>query len=154
MMRTQSNPWTRMKALFVLPVTFVAVAVISCTSQNSNEVEVTETGVIITNNGKDKPLSIIVLSDGTEITPVGDLWADEHNKDNNGFLKFFNLRPENIEAIEVLQKEEAKAAYGESAANGAIKFHIKQQSELEILNALRELAKSKGANDVRRDVLA
>ena len=147
MMRTQSNPWTRMKALFVLPVTFVAVAVISCTSQNSNEVEVTETGVIITNNGKDKPLSIIVLSDGTEITPVGDLWADEHNKDNNGFLKFFNLRPENIEAIEVLQKEEAKAAYGESAANGAIKFHIKQQSELEILNALRELAKSKGANE-------
>ena len=147
MMKKQSSPWTRMKALFVLPVTFVAVAVISCTSQNGNEVEVTETGVIITNNGKDKPLSIIVLSDGTEITPVGDLWADEHNKDNNGFLKFFNLRQENIEAIEVLQEEEAKAAYGESAANGAIKFHIKQQSKLEILNALRELAKSKGADE-------
>ena len=147
MMKKQSSPWTRMKALFVLPVTFVAVAVISCTSQNSNEVEVTETGVIITNNGKDNPLSIIVLSDGTEITPVGDLWADEHNKDNNGFLKFFNLRQENIEAIEVLQEEEAKAAYGESAANGAIKFHIKEKSKLEILNALRELAKSKGANE-------
>ena len=147
MMKKQSSPWTRMKALFVLPVTFVAVAVISCTSQNSNEVEVTETGVIITNNGKDKPLSIIVLSDGTEITPVGDLWADEHNKDNNGFLKFFNLRQENIEAIEVLQEEEAKAAYGESAANGAIKFHIKEKSKLEILNALRELAKSKGADE-------
>ena len=147
MMKKQSSPWTRMKALFVLPVAFVAVAVISCTSQNGNEVEVTETGVIITNNGKDKTLSIIVLSDGTEITPVGDLWADEHNKDNNGFVKFFNLRQENIEAVEVLQEEEAKAAYGESAANGAIKFHIKEKSKLEILNALRELAKSKGANE-------
>ena len=147
MMKKQSSPWTRMKALFVLPVAFAAVAVISCTSQNSNEVEVTETGVIITNNGKGTPLSIIVLSDGTEITPVGNLWADEHNKDNNGFLKFFNLRQENIETIEVLQEEEAKAAYGESAANGAIKFHIKQKSKLEILNALRELAKSKGADE-------
>ena len=39
MMRTQSNPWTRMKALFVLPVTFVAVAVISCTSQKEKNVE-------------------------------------------------------------------------------------------------------------------
>lgn len=39
MMRTQSNPWTRMKALFVLPVTFVAVAVISCTSPKEKNVE-------------------------------------------------------------------------------------------------------------------
>ena len=32
MMKRQTSPWARMKALFVLPVAFVAVAVISCTS--------------------------------------------------------------------------------------------------------------------------
>ena len=32
MMKKQTSPWARMKALFVLPVAFVAVAVISCTS--------------------------------------------------------------------------------------------------------------------------
>ena len=32
MMKRQTSPWARMKALFVLPVAFVAVTVISCTS--------------------------------------------------------------------------------------------------------------------------
>ena len=43
MMKKQSSPWTRMKALFVLPVTFVAVAVISCTSPKEKKAENQET---------------------------------------------------------------------------------------------------------------
>ena len=39
MMKKQSSPWTRMKALFVLPVAFAAVAVISCTSPKEKKAE-------------------------------------------------------------------------------------------------------------------
>ena len=39
MMKKQSSPWARMKALFVLPVAFAAVAVISCTSPKEKKAE-------------------------------------------------------------------------------------------------------------------
>lgn len=146
MMKKQTSPWALLKALYVLPVAFVAVSVISCTSQKENEVEVTETSVTIATNGQGSPMLIITLPDGTEISPVGDMWVDEYNKDNNGFLKYFDLKADNVETIEVMQEEEAKAAYGEKAANGAIRFHIKEKSKKEILDALRRLAESKGAD--------
>ena len=39
MMKKQTCPWARMKALFVLPVAFVAVAVISCTSPKEKKTD-------------------------------------------------------------------------------------------------------------------
>ena len=147
MMKRPTNPWARMKALFVLPVAFVAVAVISCTSPKENEVEVTDSGVTITTKGEGYPMHVIVLPDGTEISPVGELWAEEYNKDNSGFLKYFNLNAENIESIEIKKGEEAKAAYGEKGANGVILFRIKEKSKTEILNALTKLAKEKDADE-------
>ena len=39
MMKKQTSPWARMKALFVLPVAFAAVTVISCTSPKEKKVE-------------------------------------------------------------------------------------------------------------------
>ena len=39
MMRNQSTPWTRMKALYVLPVAFAAVSIFSCTSPKEKKVE-------------------------------------------------------------------------------------------------------------------
>ena len=39
MMKRQTSPWARMKALFVLPVAFVAVTVISCTSPKEKKTE-------------------------------------------------------------------------------------------------------------------
>ena len=147
MMKKQTSPWALLKALYVLPVGFVAVAVISCTSPKENEVEVTDSGVTITTKGEGYPMLVIVLPDGTEISPVGDLWAEEYNKDNSGFLKYFNLNAENIESIEIKKGEEAKAAYGEKGANGVILFRIKEKSKTEILNALTKLAKEKDADE-------
>ena len=147
MMKKQTSPWALLKALYVLPVGFVAVAVISCTSPKENEVEVTDSGVTITTKGGGYPMLVIVLPDGTEITPVGELWAEEYNKDNSGFLKYFNLNAENIESIEIKKGEEAKAAYGEKGANGVILFRIKEKSKTEILNALTKLAKEKDADE-------
>ena len=39
MMKRQTSPWARMKALFVLPVAFVAVTVISCTSPKEKKTD-------------------------------------------------------------------------------------------------------------------
>ena len=147
MMKKQTSPWALLKALYVLPVGFVAVAIISCTSPKENEVEVTDSGVTITTKGEGYPMLVIVLPDGTEISPVGELWAEEYNKDNSGFLKYFNLNAENIESIEIKKGEEAKAAYGEKGANGVILFRIKEKSKTEILNALTKLAKEKDADE-------
>lgn len=52
MMKRQTNPWARMKALFVLPVAFVAVAVISCTSPKEKKAENENRVENIAKNGK------------------------------------------------------------------------------------------------------
>lgn len=45
MMKRQSSPWTRMKALFVLPVAFAAVSIFSCTSPKEKKAETPETTI-------------------------------------------------------------------------------------------------------------
>ena len=45
MMKRQTSPWARMKALFVLPVAFVAVAVISCTSPKEKKTDANQEAV-------------------------------------------------------------------------------------------------------------
>ena len=153
MMKRQTSPWARMKALFVLPVALAAVTVISCTSPKEKKVEhAADSDVAVVTDGKGGPLLIIALPGGTEITPVGDWWVDEYNKDQKGFLAYFNLTPdnlnsENLYAIESLSAEEAMAAYGDRGANGAVRFRINDKGKQEILDALRELAKSKGEDE-------
>ena len=152
MMKRQTSPWARMKALFVLPVAFAAVTVISCTSPKEKNVGHADSDVAVATDGKGSPLLIISLPGGTEITPVGDWWVDEYNKDQNGFLAYFNLTPDNLNseklyAIENLSAEEAMAVYGDRAANGAIRFRINDKGKQEILDALRELAKNAGEGE-------
>ena len=152
MMKRQTSPWARMKALFVLPVAFAAVTVISCTSPKEKNVGHADSDVAVATDGKGSPLLIISLPGGTEITPVGDWWVDEYNKDQNGFLAYFNLTPNNLNseklyAIENLSAEEAMAVYGDRASNGAIRFRINDKGKQEILDALRELAKNAGEGE-------
>ena len=45
MMKKQTSPWARMKALFVLPVAFVAVTVISCTSPKEKKTDANQEAV-------------------------------------------------------------------------------------------------------------
>ena len=150
MMKRQSSPWTRMKALFVLPVAFAAVSIFSCTSPKEKKAEASqESAAIIETNGKGDPLLVLVLPDGTEMYKIGEgNWVDEYNKDSKSYLAQFNLTQMDIEAIKVLQEDEAQAAYGKRAANGAIKFYLKGTTDKEIIDAMWQHAKSTGNDEV------
>lgn len=150
MMKRQSSPWTRMKALFVLPVAFAAVSIFSCTSPKEKKAEASqESAAIIETNGKGDPLLVLVLPDGTEMYKIGEEnWVDEYNKDSKSYLAQFNLTEMDIEAIKVLQEDEAQAAYGKRAANGAIKFYLKGTTDKEIIDAMWQHAKSTGNDEV------
>ena len=150
MMKRQSSPWTRMKALFVLPVAFAAVSIFSCTSPKEKKAEASqESAAIIETNGKGDPLLVLVLPDGTEMYKIGEgNWVDEYNKDSKSYLAQFNLTQMDIEAIKVLKEDEAQAAYGKRAANGAIKFYLKGTTDKEIIDAMWQHAKSTGNDEV------
>ena len=155
MMKRQSSPWTRMKALFVLPVAFAAAAIISCTSPKEKKAEASqESAAIIETNGKGDPLLVLVLPDGTEMYKIGEgNWVDEYNKDSKSYLAQFNLTQMDIEAIKVLQEDEAQAAYGKRTANGAIKFYLKGTTDKEIIDAMWQHAKSTGNDEVMFQII-
>ena len=139
MMKRQTSPWARMKALFVLPVAFVAVAVISCTSPKEKKTDANQENadVIVETNGKGDPLLVLVFPDGTEMYKIDERnWVDRYNKDSKSYLAQFDLTQMNIEAIKVLKEDEAKSTYGERAANGAMKFYLKGTTKKEVMDAM------------------
>ena len=139
MMKRQTSPWARMKALFVLPVAFVAVAVISCTSPKEKKTDSNQENadVIVETNGKGDPLLVLVFPDGTEMYKIDERnWVDRYNKDSKSYLAQFDLTQMNIEAIKVLKEDEAKSTYGERAANGAMKFYLKGTTKKEVMDAM------------------
>ena len=151
MMKKQTSPWALLKALYVLPVAFAAVAVISCTSPKEKTVENQDADMIVETNGKGDPLLVLVLPDGTEMYKTsGENWVDEYNKDSKSYLAQFNLTQMSIDAIKVLKEDEAKSAYGERAANGAMKFYLKGTTDKEILAAMSQHAKKMGNGEPLR----
>ena len=139
MMKRQTSPWARMKALFVLPVAFVAVAVISCTSPKEKKTDANQENadLIVETNGKGDPLLVLVFPDGTEMYKIDERnWVDRYNKDSKSYLAQFDLTQMNIEAIKVLKEDEAKSTYGERAANGAMKFYLKGTTKKEVMDAM------------------
>ncbi len=139
MMKRQTNPWARMKALFVLPVAFVAVAVISCTSPKEKKTDANQENadVIVETNGKGDPLLVLVFPDGTEMYKIDERnWVEKYNRDSKSYLSQFNITQANIDAIKVLKEDEAKSTYGERAANGAMKFYQKGTTKKEVMDAM------------------
>ena len=139
MMKRQTSPWARMKALFVLPVAFVAVAVISCTSPKEKKTDSNQENadVIVETNGKGDPLLVLVFPDGTEMYKIDERnWVEKYNRDSKSYLSQFNITQANIDAIKVLKEDEAKSTYGERAANGAMKFYLKGTTKKEVMDAM------------------
>ena len=68
MMKKQTSPWARMKALFMLPVAFAVVAVISCTSPKDKKVENTTSEVAVASNEQDE---ILPVADELPMFPGG-----------------------------------------------------------------------------------
>ena len=141
MMKRQTSPWARMKALFVLPVAFVAVAVISCTSPKEKKTDSNQENadVIVETNGKGDPLLVLVFPDGTEMYKIDERnWVEKYNRDSKSYLSQFNITQANIDAIKVLKEDESKSTYGERAANGAMKFYLKGTTKKEVMDAMRQ----------------
>ncbi len=141
MMKKQTSPWALLKALYVLPVAFVAVAVISCTSPKEKNVENPLSDITVSG---DNPLLVFTFEDDTEVYFKGNQLNYEGNPDFD-YLKVCGLLPENINAITVLQGEKAKALFGESGANGAILFQVKGKTVKEMYSALSDYAVEKGS---------
>ena len=140
MMKRQTSPWARMKALFVIPVALAAVTVISCTSPKEKKVDNQLSNVMVSG---DNPLLVFTFEDSTE----AHIQGKHLNPDGNphfDYLKVCGLTSENIERISALQIEEAKPLFGEAGANGAIHFHVKGKTADDMTSALAEYAKSTG----------
>jgi TonB family protein len=141
MMKKQTSPWARMKALFVLPVAFAAVTVISCTSPKEKKVEGQLSNVSVKG---ENPRLVFIFEDSTEIYIKGEQLNFDNHDANFDYLEPCGLTSENIDGISVLQGESAEAIFGESGKNGAILFRVKGKTAKDMTTALAEYAQRTG----------
>ena len=141
MMKKQTSPWALLKALYVLPVAFAAVAVISCTSPREKKVDSQLSDITVSG---DNPLLVFTFEDSTEVNIQGKRLNPDGNPDFD-YLKVCGLTSENIDGIAALQSEEAEAIFGESGANGAIRFQVKGKTAKDMTAALAEHAQHIGS---------
>ena len=140
MMKKQTSPWALLKALYVLPVAFIAVVVISCTSPREKKGDGHLSDVMV--HG-DNPLLIFTFEDSTELNIQGRQLNYDGIPDFD-YLKPCGLTPENINSISALQGEEAKALYGEGGSNGAVLFGVKGKTAKEVFSALSDYSVETG----------
>ena len=140
MLKQQTSPWARLKALFVLPVALVAVVAISCTSPKERNVDNKLSNVRV--HGAE-PFLVFAFEDSTEIHIKGEQLNFDANPDFN-YLEVCGLTSENIDAIFVLQSEESKSLYGEAGKNGVIHFRVKGKTAKDMTSALSEYAQRTG----------
>ncbi len=141
MMKKQTSPWALLKALYVLPVAFAAVAVISCTSPREKKGDSQLSDITVSG---DNPLLVFTFEDSTEVNIQGKRLNPDGNPDFD-YLKVCGLTSENIDGIAALQSEEAEAIFGESGANGAIRFQVKGKTAKDMTAALAEHAQHIGS---------
>ena len=140
MLKQQTSPWARLKALFVLPVALVAVVAISCTSPKEKKDYNKLSNVRV--HGAE-PFLVFTFEDSTEIHIKGEQLNFDANPDFN-HLEVCGLTSENIDAISVLQSEESKSLYGEAGKNGVIHFRVKGKTAKDMTSALSEYAQRTG----------
>lgn len=143
MMKKQTSPWALLKALYVLPVAFAAVAVISCTSPKEKKDSGHLSNVMV--HG-DNPLLVFTFEDSTELNIQGKQLNYDGMPDFD-YLKPCGLTPENINSIDALQSEESKALYGERGSNGAVLFGVKGKTAKEVFSSLSDYAVETGSEE-------
>ena len=141
MLKQQTSPWARLKALFVLPVALVAVVAISCTSPKERNVDNKLSNVRV--HGAESFL-VFTFEDSTEIHIKGEQLNFDNHDANFDYLAVCGLTSENIDAISVLQSEESKSLYGEAGKNGVIHFRVKGKTAKDMTTALAEYAQRTG----------
>ena len=143
MMKKQTSPWALLKALYVLPVAFAAVAVISCTSPKEKKDSGHLSDVMV--HGEN-PLLVFTFEDSTELNIQGQQLNYDGMPDFD-YLKPCGLTPENINSIDALQSEESKALYGERGSNGAVLFGVKGKTAKEVFASLSDYAVETGSEE-------
>ena len=143
MMKKQTSPWALLKALYVLPVAFAAVAVISCTSPREKKGDSQLSDITVSG---DNPLLVFTFEDSTEVNIQGKRLNPDGNPDFD-YLKVCGLTSENIDEIAALQSEEAEAIFGRSGVNGAIHFQVKGKTAKDMTSALAEYAQHIGSEE-------
>ena len=143
MMKKQTSPWALLKALYVLPVAFAAVAVISCTSPKEKKDSGHLSDVMV--HG-DNPLLVFTFEDSTELNIQGQQ-LNYNGMPDFDYLKPCGLTPENINSIDALQSEESKALYGERGSNGAVLFGVKGKTAKEVFASLSDYAVETGSEE-------
>ena len=143
MMKKQTSPWALLKALYVLPVAFAAVAIISCTSPKEKKDSGHLSNVMV--HGEN-PLLVFIFEDSTELNIQGKQLNYDGMPDFD-YLKPCGLTPENINSIDALQSEEAKALYGERGSNGAVLFGVKGKTAKEVFASLSDYAVETGSEE-------
>ena len=143
MMKKQTSPWALLKALYVLPVAFATVAVISCTSPKEKKDSGHLSNVMV--HG-DNPLLVFTFEDSTELNIQGKQLNYDGMPDFD-YLKPCGLMPENINSIDALQSEESKALYGERGSNGAVLFGVKGKTAKDVFSALSDYAVETGSEE-------
>ena len=143
MMKKQTSPWALLKALYVLPVAFAAVAVISCTSPKEKKDSGHLSDVMV--HGEN-PLLVFTFEDSTELNIQGKQLNYDGMPDFD-YLKPCGLTPENINSIDALQSEESKALYGERGSNGAVLFGVKGKTAKEVFASLSDYAVETGSEE-------
>ena len=141
MLKQQTSPWARLKALFVLPVALIAVVAISCTSPKERNVDNKLSNVRV--HGAE-PFLVFTFEDSTEILIKGEQLNFDNHDANFDYLAVCGLTSENIDGIFVLQSEESKSLYGESGKNGVIHFRVKGKTSKDMVTALAEYAQRTG----------
>ena len=141
MLKQQTSPWARLKALFVLPVALVAVVAISCTSPKERNVDNKLSNVRV--HGAE-PFLVFTFEDSTEIHIKGEQLNFDNHDANFDYLAVCGLTSENIDAIFVLQSEESKSLYGEAGKNGVIHFRVKGKTAKDMTTALAKYAQRTG----------
>ena len=141
MLKQQTSPWARLKALFVLPVALVAVVAISCTSPKEKKDYNKLSNVRV--HGAE-PFLVFTFEDSTEILIKGEQLNFDNHDANFDYLAVCGLTSENIDGIFVLQSEESKSLYGESGKNGVIHFRVKGKTAKDMTAALAEYAQRTG----------
>ena len=143
MMKKQTSPWALLKALYVLPVAFAAVAVISCTSPKEKKDSGHLSNVMV--HG-DNPLLVFTFEDSTELNIQGRQ-LNYNGMPDFDYLKPCGLTPENINSINALNGEEAQALYGGRGSNGAILFGVKGKTAKDVFSALSDYAVETGSEE-------
>ena len=144
MLKQQTSPWARMKALFVLPVALVAVVAISCTSPKEKKDYNKLSNVRV--HGAE-PFLVFTFEDSTEILIKGEQLNFDNHDANFDYLAVCGLTSENIDGIFVLQSEESKSLYGEAGKNGVIHFRVKGKTAKDMTSALAEYAQRTGSEE-------